>query len=210
MKKERFQTITVGLTGGIGSGKTDVCKIFELLGARVLYADLVARDLINSHSDIQKKIRKVFGENVFLSNGTLDRKQIAKLAFHDSALHEKLNAIVHPHVLRMIEQEIATEKESGHNPILIVEAALLFEAGADHLFDYVVVVDADEGKRIERVIRRDGCSREDVVARINSQMLVKEKVLKADFVLQNSGDRNALKEKCTFMFQLLRRIATSG
>lgn len=207
MTKTMVHTLAVGITGGIGSGKTDVCKIFEAFGARVLYADLIARNLINSHTDVQRQIKKTFGEKIYLPDGTLDRKHAAKLAFHDTDLHQNLNNIVHPYVLKEIEQEIAKEKEADRLPMLVVEAAILFEAHADELFDYVIVVDADEETRISRVMSRDGCDRGDVLARINAQMPVKEKVAMADFVIQNSGNKTSLKEKGTFMFHLLNRIA---
>ena len=205
--KTKFHTLAVGVTGGLGSGKSAVCKFFESIGAQVLSADLIARDLMNSQADIRRQLKKTFGEKIYLLDGTIDRKHLAKLAFHENNLHEKLNQIVHPYVLDAIGQEIARQKEAGRSSLLLVEAALIFEAHADELFDYVLVVDADEEVRVRRVMTRDGSHRDEVLARIKAQMPVKDKVTMADFVILNSGGEVALKKKCTFMYDLLVRIA---
>ena len=202
--------LAVGITGGIGSGKTEVARIFRSLGARVLYADIIARDLINTRAEIKKKIRKDFGEAAFNPDGTLNRKHIAKLVFCNSTLKETLDHIVHPYVLWEIEEEIARFKERGDEQIIAVEAALHYESGAERLFDYMIVVDAGEGERIERLMKRDAISRSEIVQRMKSQMSSKEKAERSDFVIRNRGDLKTLEENCRIVYTILLTVATTG
>lgn len=202
--------LAVGITGGIGTGKTEVCKLFASLGAHVKYADEIAKTLIETDPSIRKNIEKQFNTVLFHSDGTFDRKQMAKLIFNDSTSKEKLDAIVHPHVLRKIKQEIDTVKKTKKHQVFMIEAALLYEAKAEGLFDYMIVVDAEEEHQIERVMKRDGSTGDEVHQRIRSQMRNNEKVERADFVIANTGEKKLLEEKCRFLFSLFVSIANSG
>jgi len=203
----RYRTLAVGITGGIGSGKTDACRVFESLDVPVRYADLIARDLIDTHPEIKKQMARAFGAQVYGSNGRLDRKQVAKLVFHEEKLHARINAIVHPFVLEAMEKEIQRAKRSASAPIIIVEAALIYESGADRLLDYVIVVDAEEERRIKRVMERDGVSRSEVLERMHAQMPARDAAGRADFVIANNADRGALEEQCRFLYRLLEALA---
>lgn len=203
----RYRTLAVGITGGIGSGKTEACRIFESLDVRVLYADLIARDLIDTHPDIKKRMQRAFGAAVYGPDGRLDRKQVAKLVFHDAGMHARINEIVHPFVLDATEREITFAKERASEPMIMTEAALIFESGADRMLDYVIVIDAEEEKRIERVMKRDGVTRAEVLERMSAQMSAKEKVDLADFVIANDADRSSLEEHCRFLYRVLRALA---
>ena len=197
------RSLAVAITGGIGSGKTEAARIFGSLGVKVLYADQLAAHLVDSQPEIRRRIRREFGERVLSPDGMLNRKVMAQLIFKDSRLKEKLDAIVHPPVLEAIEREIEKFKRSGAGAILMVEAALIFEARADVLFDYVTVVDAPEKERISRIMKRDVLSRAEAVYRIRSQIPAESKVAEADFVIRNAGDRKLLERSCRFLHRLL-------
>jgi len=204
------RTIAVGITGGIGSGKTEVCRIFERLGAKVLYADVLARDITNTIETVRVRIKKEFGNESYLPDGTLDRKRMAALVFQNQQLKEKLDAIIHPFVLDRIEKEIVLTKSENVVPVLCVEAALLYEAKAETMFDYVIVVDAPTEQRIERIMKRDSLTRAEVLHRISSQMLAKEKTSRADFIIQNVGSFMLLEQSCEFIFKLLTILSQQG
>ena len=195
--------MAIGVTGGIGSGKTQVCRILASLGAMVLAADAIAREIIDTREDIKKKIRREFGAEIFRRNEMLDRKRMASLIFHDENKREKLDSIVHPFVIEAIIKRIQSAKRTGTNKLVVVEAALLFEAGADTIFDYTILVDSREQLRIERVMNRDKMIREDVYGRMRAQVLQKSKIGKADFVIRNSGNLKDLERKTIFLHKLL-------
>lgn len=210
MKYTLYHTLAVGITGGIGSGKTEVCKIFERFGAKILYSDLVAKTIADTNETVRSRIKKEFGGESYLPDGTLDRQRMAKLVFQDEQLKEKLNAIIHPVVLEHIKKEIHQAKSEHAVPLFCVEAALIFEAKAEKMFDYLVVVDVPEELRIERIMKRDSISRTEVEQRINAQLQAKEKTSKADFVIYNTGDIKVLEHNCAFVFNLLTILSMKG
>ena len=210
MKTKSHKCLSIGITGGIGSGKSEVCRIFEALGSKVLNADLIARNILNSHVPIKSQIKNVFGAGIFLSNGTLDRPRMAKLIFQNHDLQKKLNKIVHPHVIKFLKNEIESVKKSGRYPLIVVEAALIYEAKAADMFDYIIAVDADEKIRIQRITERDRSSKVEILARIKAQLPPENKVSRADFVIQNSGDKQSLDQNTVFLFKLLQRISSQG
>jgi len=200
------RTLAVGVAGGIGSGKTEACKEFESFGIRILSADHIARDVIDSDVDIKKKIVKLFDEHVYI-DGHLDRKYVARKIFGDEHLQQKMNAIVHPVVIQHIDNLVQQAKRECTEAIIMIEAALLFESGADAMLDYVILIDADEEQRIERVMKRDKITRPAVIERIKSQMPVQESRRRADFIIHNNGNHLQLKEQSQFLFRLLMNIA---
>jgi dephospho-CoA kinase len=178
--------LKVGITGGIGSGKTLVCRVFELLKVPVYYADDEARKLINQHPIIQKQLKDCFGVEIYLHENALDRKKMAGIVFHDKTALKKLNSIVHPVVRQHFSQWL---EQHPNAPYVVQEAAILFESGLYKKLDEVIVVDAPLELRIQRVMQRDQVGREDVLARIQNQMPEKEKMALADFVIHNDGER---------------------
>jgi dephospho-CoA kinase len=196
----------VGVTGGIGSGKTEVCNAFSALGALVVSADELAKDLLSTHPDIRKEVTSRFGGDVYAPDGTLDRKRLARLAFADDGLLVKLNAIVHPKVTAELRSLIAKEKAMPDAPLIVVEAALIYEARIADLFDYVVAVDAPEAQRIERAAKRDGTSPERIRERMRAQLPADDLAERADFLIRNAGDLAGLRSQCAFLFALLTRI----
>jgi len=174
--------LKVGLTGGIGSGKTTVAQIFEVLSIPVYYADPAARDLMNKDPELRKKIITSFGEDAY-KNGELNRAYLGSVVFKDSEKLSLLNSIVHPVTIRDSENWMKNQKTA----YAIKEAALIFEAGIEKYLDYVIGVTAPESLRIQRVVERDHVPMQKVLDRVQHQMDEKEKISRCDFVIQNDG-----------------------
>jgi len=202
--------LIVGVTGGIGSGKSVVCKEFERLGRSVLSADGIARELTETDGRIREKIRATLGPAVFAADGGLKRNEVAELVFHNEALRKKLNAIIHPRVLARIEELLSSIPPARGYPYVVIEAALIFESDMDKRLDYTIVVDAPEETRIRRVIERDKCSLEDVLARIAAQMSAHQKREKADFILENNDAVSSLPGKVAFLDRLLAMMVSGA
>jgi dephospho-CoA kinase len=173
--------IKIGLTGGIGSGKTTVAKIIEKLGFPVFYSDLVAKSLMTENDGVVQSVVKIFGEQAYV-NGRLNKSFLAQLAFSNPRLLNALNEIIHPEVWNAYS---AFCEDNKHKKLIFNEAAILFETGAYKRFDYNVLVTAPEEIRIRRVMERDRLSEVQVKARINNQWSDEKKIPLADFVIFN-------------------------
>jgi len=180
--------LKVGITGGIGSGKTLVCKIFSSLGIPVFDADHEARELVNTDERIKTKIKKEFGSNLYNASGKLDRKKMAAVVFNNKKALEKLNSIIHPVVISNAE-DWAKQQEA---PYSIREAAILFESGANKGLDKIITVTAPEELRIRRAMERDKKSKEEILAVIHNQSGDKEKIKQSDFVIINDEKKLVL------------------
>lgn len=172
----------IGITGGIGSGKTTVCQIFKILGVPVFHADEVARSLQETDGRIIKGLTDLFGKAIYLPNGKPDRKKIAALIFNDSALKNKVNQLIHPVVKEYFQHWVEKHKTADY---ILFEAAILFETGSFKNFDYTILITANEETRIQRVVKRDQTVRDSVMERIRNQMQDDEKIRLADFIIQN-------------------------
>jgi len=175
--------IKVGLTGGIGSGKTTVTGIFEKLGAPVFYADNVAKEIMVSDKDVRASIKLLLGEDSFTGD-ILNREYLAGKVFKNAVLLGKLNAIVHPAVYKRF---LNWADDFLNKEYIIHEAAVLLESGAKKYFDYIILVTAPEAQRIERVMRRDGASEEQVRERMRHQYTEEEKEVLSDFMINNDN-----------------------
>lgn len=171
----------LGLTGGIGSGKTLVCSILEKLGVPVYYADSAARRLMNSDEELSKNIVGVFGAEVY-NGASLNRDLLARKVFGNQEMLAKLNAMVHPAVRKDYSGWVESQKGA---PYVVEEAAILFESGADGLLDGSVLVYAPEALRIQRVMKRDGVDEKSVRSRMMHQMDEDKKKKRADHVIYN-------------------------
>ena len=172
--------ITAGVTGGIGSGKTTVCKILEVFGVPVYYADVRAKQLYAESSTVKRKVKELFGDDIYVS-GELNRAEVAKRIFNDKELLQKLNAIVHP----AVEEDFKEWAEKHKNaPFVVKEAAILFENGGYKKLDFNILLTAPEDLRIKRVVKRDGIPEEQVKARIRNQWPDEKKIPLADFVIK--------------------------
>jgi len=179
--------IRIGITGNIGCGKSEVCKLLKKSGIPIIRADQVARLLMNSKESIKSQIIEIFGEETYLPNGELNRKKVAQIIFNDDAAKQKINEIVHPHVLQYQQQTLDRLSNSDKFKIAGVEAALIYEAGSESQFDFIIVVSSESETVINRLAGRDGFDRDEILKRIASQMDLSEKVKRADFVIQNDG-----------------------
>lgn len=182
-------TKIIGLTGGIGSGKTTLAKYFESFGIPVYIADAEARKMMES-AVILKAIKNEFGSSVFEIN-LLNREKLAKIVFEEPEKLEKLNAIIHPAVKKHFDQWILQQETA---PFIIYEAAILFESGRDKECDFIITVTAPLELRIQRVIARDKSNRDLVLKRINSQWTDKQRIDKSDFVIHNVSLETAKQE----------------
>jgi len=174
--------IKVGLTGGIGTGKTMVSRIFSELQIPVFYGDTEAKKAY-ADAAVLEKVRNSFGEEVF-ENGAVSYKKLAQIVFNDRAKLEELNSIIHPFLFSNFKQWMNEQKNA---PYVIMEAAILYETSFHQLFDKIITVSAPEKLCIERVTKRDGTSREEVIKRMQHQFSDKIKTGKADFVIINDG-----------------------
>lgn len=177
---------TLGVTGGIGSGKTTVCRIFEDLGARVFYADAEAKQLMHTDAEARAEIIAAFGPGSYDREGQLNRAYLAREVFGDAEKLAHINAIVHPRVFRAFEQAIQQAEQDGVD-LLVHESALIFEVGVQDLLDAIAVVDAPVEQRIARVTARDDVTPEQVQARIDNQLPAAELRRRADYVIENTG-----------------------
>lgn len=172
--------LKIGLTGGIGSGKSTVAGIFRVLGIPVFDADANTRSLMETDSELQTGILSLFGDKAY-EDGKLNRKWIADIVFNDPFQLEKLNALVHPATIAAAESWADRQTAS----YIIKEAALFFEAGSSEGMDYIIGVYAPQHLRINRVMKRDGFSREEVLSRMNKQIQEEIKMRLCDFVILN-------------------------
>jgi dephospho-CoA kinase len=172
--------LKVGLTGGIGSGKSTIARIFEVLGIPVYYADEAAKNIMNSDKRLKAALIKNFGEQTYQS-GQLNRAWLASIVFTDNQKLELLNSLTHPATIRDANKWIQQQT----SPYIIKEAALLFESGADKYLDHIVGVSAPEELRIQRAMQRDHVKREDVLQRMSRQMNEEEKLKLCQSILIN-------------------------
>jgi len=182
--------LKIGLTGGIGSGKTTIAKIFVNLGIPVFFADTEARRLMEESVEVIRSVKNSFGEDSY--NGSqLNRKYLADVVFSDPAKLEKLNSIVHPAVHKHFENWTLDYTDK---PYVIEEAALLFETGIYKSFDYNVLVTAPISKRVERVMMRDNVVESDVLKRMEAQMTDDEKIIHSHFLIFNDDENLILNQ----------------
>ncbi|MCE3296290.1 MAG: Dephospho-CoA kinase [Crocinitomicaceae bacterium] len=191
---------SIGITGGIGSGKSLVCKVLEHLAYPVFYADESAKQNMLENLDLINAIVKTFGEKAYIDK-QLNRNYLSSQVFSKPELREKLNALVHPTVF----QSYDAWKKQQNSPIVFNESALLFETGSYKRFDQVWLVTADMETRIERVMKRDNVSREDVLARMKSQLSDEEKIEFGPKIIENNNDSRVLPQILELISELSPR-----
>ena len=179
----------VGLTGGIGSGKSTVLKQFEDLGINTYSADKVAKKLINSNEDIIESIKSLFGDNIY-DNNILDTIKLSKIVFQDSHKLESLNSIIHPAVAKDFKSFIKT----NHGDYIVKEVAIIFETNTEDNYDKIILVKAPLEDRIKRVVLRDNITKDDVIRRVNNQIDDSTIIDKCDYIIDNNN-LTELKEK---------------
>ncbi len=191
----------VGLTGGIGSGKTTVAKLFYKLGVPIYVSDLEAKQLMATNKKLIIAIQKLLGEDAYI-DGALNRSYISSLVFQNKDLLSKLNAIVHPAVAKDFLRWYANQKY----PYVIKESAILFETGGNKHCDLVITVTASLQERVNRVVLRDGVAEKQVKNRIANQLSDKEKIKQSDFVIHNINLSTTSTEVSLLHHKILKRI----
>jgi len=200
--------VLAGLTGGIGSGKTLAASIFRDLGARIIDADVLCRELVLPKKPAWKDIVEKFGPEILQEDTRLDRKKISSLVFSDPKKKQLLEGILHPRVFE--EEQLRYRRILAGDPkaIVIVDAAMLIESGNYKEMDKVIVLKCSEELQIKRAMQRSGLSREKVIERLNSQMSLEEKLTHADFIIENEGNLPELQNNVKAVFQSL--LAQAG
>lgn len=194
--------LKIGITGGIGSGKSTVCRIFETLGIPVFYADVVAKQVMVTDPVLIAGIKGTFGLESYTAEGRLNTKYIAQIVFNDTTELAKLNALVHPATFRAFDAWLLTIP--AHAPYILKEAALLFESGSYQLCDQSILVTAPRDTKLQRVVARDGVTEEQVLARMDKQMSDEQKAAMADFMVTNDESRSLILQVLDLHNQFLK------
>ncbi len=192
--------LVIGLTGGIGTGKSEVTRMLEALGAAVINADQVGHEAYRPDSESWKEVVKTFGEQILRPDRDIDRQKLGAIVFADSDQLSKLNQIMHPRMARIVSDQLESLRGQG-TIVVVVEAALLFEAGWDSPVDEVWATDSPVETVIERLQARNGMSAEEVLKRIDSQMDRTERLARSQVVLDNSGSVTSLESAVSSIWE---------
>lgn len=202
----------IGLSGGIGSGKSTVARMFRELGARVIDADAIVHELQAKGTPLLAQIVEEFGSEILDEDGSLQRKKLGALVFHDSQALQRLNALVHPAVIQEMGKRIQAAASTGAE-IVILDIPLLFEgkkkgsgSAAQIPYAATVLVYVPQSVQIERTMARDRCGRDEAKRRIDAQLDIEEKKSLADFVIDNSGDLDATQAQVRTVFDQLKKV----
>jgi len=189
----------IGVTGGIGSGKTTCCQIFECMGIPAYYADDRAKRLMNEDQTVIDKVKSLLGENAYTKDAQLNRAYIADQIFNDKALLQKMNGIIHP----AVAQDAVRWAMQQKSPYVLYEAALLVENKSYQNMAKLIVVSCPEEIRISRVLERDSTSKEAVEARMKNQLPEQDKIKVADYIIDNSGEKSIIPQIFAIHNQLI-------
>ncbi len=191
----------IGLTGGIATGKTLVSNMFKELGAYIIDADVVARQIVEKGSPVLKEIERVFGKEVFLPDGSLNRRRLREIIIKDKNKRELLNSITHPAIIEK-ENRLVREADSS---LIIVDAALLIESGSYKRFKEIILVYAPFEVQLKRLIERDGMSEKDAVSFIKTQMSIEEKKKFATYIIDNSNGVDYTRKQVEELYETLQK-----
>ena len=195
--------LKVGLTGGIGSGKSEVSKFFHKWGSFIFDADKEAKNIIDKNEKAQQEIIREFGSDVINIDNKIDKQKLARVAFQDEFHQLNLNSIIHPYVFKKIDETFDKIKLDNKHKIFVVDAALIYESGADTHMDYVIVVTSLLRYRTERVMSRQNITRDDFMKRVALQWSDGDKEHLADFIIQNNSDLKSLEKESKNIFESL-------
>ena len=195
--------LKVGLTGGIGSGKSEVSKFFHKWGGFIFDADKEAKNIIDKNEKAQQEIIREFGSDVINIDNKIDKQKLARVAFQDEFHQLNLNSIIHPYVFKKIDETFDKIKLDNKHKIFVVDAALIYESGADTHMDYVIVVTSLLRYRTERVMSRQNITRDDFMKRVALQWSDGDKEHLADFIIQNNSDLKNLEKESKNIFESL-------
>jgi len=199
--------VLVGITGGIGSGKTTAANYIAQLGYPVIYTDSLAKFVMNNDEYVKSQLKNYFGSEIYNSNGEIVAEKLSSIVFDINSNNDenltRLNQIVHPPTIDLMMEEIEKLLEKGEK-LIFVESALIYEAGLEDGFDYIIVIDADEEKRIERTATRLKLSSEEIRKRNSKQISTEYKRNMADFVIENNGDIEQMHKSIDFVLSLIK------
>ena len=201
--------LKVGLTGSIAVGKSHVLGVLTELGCHVIDADQIARDVVAPGTPGLKLVVEEFGEIVLNKDGALDRQKLGEIVFGDEEKRKKLNSILHPIIIAAQDEMIRELEVKDPNGIVIIDAALMIESGGYKRLDKLIVVYCEPEIQLQRLMKRDGLSREAALSRIASQMAQQEKIKYADFLIDTSGDFAGTRAQVKTLFDQLRRASTN-
>lgn len=195
--------LVIGLTGGIASGKSTVSGILQELGAKIIDADQVAREVVAPGQPAYRQIVEAFGHRVLQPDGCLNRRALAQIVFNDAAARELLNAITHPRIRALVAAQLEAWRQTEPEAVVVIEAPLLIEAGMDDMVDAIWVVTAPELVRINRLMQRDNLSRQEAEKRLRAQAGEGDKLRRAKVVITNDGDLQAARAAVLAAWQQL-------
>ena len=195
--------LKVGLTGGIGSGKSELSRFFEKWGAYIFDADKEAKIIIDTKESVQKEIIAEFDTNILNAENIIDRKKLARIAFQDEDHQLRLNSIMHPYVFQEIDKQFDNVSSANKHKIFVVDAALIYESGADTHMDFVIVITSLLRFRAERAMGRGNMTREDFMKRVDLQWTDEDKAHMADYIISNNNSLEDLKKDARKIFNQL-------
>lgn len=192
----------IGITGGIGSGKTEVAKIFKKLGAKIISGDEIGKKVVEKNRSVLKKLVRIFGEEILNRNKKLNRRKLGKIAFSSIENRDKLNTIVHPYLLSNLKKQIRGHRKKGPG-IVILDAALIIEWGLQKELDYLILVESNLNNRLKRLKHNLGYTQREALNRIKAQINQKTRRRYADYIIRNDKDLKELREKVLFLWEKL-------
>ncbi|MCL5284123.1 MAG: dephospho-CoA kinase [Armatimonadetes bacterium] len=210
MRQDAIRNMVIGVTGGLATGKSTVSAMFGDLGANVLSADSIAREVLAPNSPMVGQVAEAFGFQLIRADGTLDREQLARIIFSDSDARYRLNKMMHPPILERLRRQIEESLADNPDRHVVVEVPLLFELGMGNWFDKIVVVTCSERAEIARLFWRDGLNELEARMRIATQLPLAEKVRRADFVVHNEGARSAVASHVGRIWMKLNELRLGG
>ncbi|MGZ5245132.1 MAG: dephospho-CoA kinase [Bacteroidia bacterium] len=197
--------LKIGITGGMGSGKTTVCKVFETYGVPLYYADDRAKLVMNQNDEVKKKLKALFGDDIYGEDGILNKKRMSEKAFSNPYMLKKLESVIHPAVAEDFEE---WANQFTDKPYIVKEAAMLFESGSYKHMDKNILVKADLEERLKRIIKRDNTTREKAMLRIDKQWTDEEKEPLSDYILYNNSE-TLLLPQIIKLHKLFSRLTTA-
>ncbi len=195
--------LRVALTGGIGTGKSTASKILNELGAFIFDADKEAKNILKNNETVQSELIAEFGTDIMSGDENIDNNKLARIAFQDQDYQLRLNSIIHPYVFQKIDKSFDDILEKGTYDIFVVDAALIYESGADTHMDYVIVITAFLKVRMERALQRETLARDEILKRMDLQWSEEEKIALSDFVIHNDNTEEELRASVTDIYNQL-------
>jgi dephospho-CoA kinase len=199
--------ILIGITGGIACGKTEVAKVFQKKGAIILSGDQIGKEVVEKNKNVLGELTRTFGRDILNDNGTINRRKLGEIAFAGRESKEKLNQIVHPHLLKELKKRITGLRRDRRDAVVVVDAALIVEWGLEEELDHLIFVESRREDKIKRLRKEKGYSRREALDRIKSQLPESSKKERADVVIKNDGGLAELRKRADAVW---KKILGSG